>query len=268
MIESKIICGNCVDVMKLFPNDIVDLTVTSPPYDNLRNYKGYNFDFETVANEIYRLTKPGGVLVWVVGDKTDNGSETFTSIKQALFLKSIGFNAHDTMVYRKDNPMPLNHNRYEQEWEYMFVFTKGKPNTFNPIMVPCSTAGGKYDYSKRKSASNQEKLGAGRTRDEIKVTNDFKIKGNIWSYQVGQNKSTTDKIAFQHPAVFPEGLAHDHIVSWTNENDIVLDPMCGSGTTLKMAKMLNRNYIGIDISQEYCNISEERIKSIGGLLNE
>ena len=251
---------DCVEGMRQLPDDFVDLTVTSPPYDDLRKYNGYSFDFENVARELYRITKPGGVLVWVVGDKTKSGSETLTSFKQSIFLKEeCGILGHDTMIYRKTNPIPLTHNRYEQEFEFMFVFSKGKPKTFNPLMVPCSTAGQKYDYSKRQSAATFEQNGAGRNRNEILITKDVKQKGNIWSYTVGNNKSTRDKIAFQHPAIFPEQLATDHIVSWSNESDLVFDPMCGSGTTLKMAKQLNRQFLGFDISGEYVAITKQRI---------
>lgn len=252
---------DCIDGMRQLPNGYIDLTVTSPPYDDLRQYNGYSFDFENVAKELYRITSPGGVLVWVVGDKTKSGSETLTSFKQALFLKEqCGFNVHDTMIYRKANPIPLTHNRYEQEFEFMFVFSKGKPKTFNPLMVPCATVGQKYDYSKRRSAATFEQNGAGRNRDEISTTKDYKQKGNIWSYTVGNNKSTKDKIAFQHPAIFPEQLAADHILSWSNENDLVFDPMCGSGTTMKMAKLLNRRYLGFDISAEYVDIAKCRTR--------
>ena len=246
--------------MKAYPDSCIDLTVTSPPYDDLRSYKGYDFPFEDIAKELYRVTKDGGVVVWVVGDKTHKGSETLTSFKQALYFSTIGFNVHDTMIYKKNNPMPLNHNRYEQEFEYMFIFSKGKPSTFNPIKVDCKTVGQSYDFSKRKSATSQEKNSAGRNRDEIFTTKPTKNKGNIWAYSVGINQSTKDRIAFEHPAIFPEKLAHDHIVSWSNEGDLVFDPMCGSGTTLKMAKLLNRNYIGIDISDEYIEIANERLK--------
>jgi DNA modification methylase len=132
---NKIICGDCLEVMKKIPDGSVDLVLTSPPYDNLRTYNGYNFDFEGIAKELHRVTKDGGVIVWVVGDATIKGSETGTSFKQALYFKEIGFNLHDTMIYHKNNYPPLTHNRYEQCFEYMFVFSKRYLKSFNPIMV-------------------------------------------------------------------------------------------------------------------------------------
>lgn len=235
-------------------DNFVDLTVTSPPYDDLRNYNGYIFDYKIMAKELYRVTKPGGVVVWVVGDRTINGSETGTSFKQALYFKEIGFNLHDTMIYAKKNPTPMKANRYQQCFEYMFVFSKGKPKTFNPIMTEK-----KYLENRKIKYYNKDKNGKQISR-AYKSTSNMKVIYNIWSYTVGLNNSTKDKIAFKHPAVFPEKLAEDHILSWTNEGDIVFDPMCGSGTTCKMAMLNNRKYVGIDISQEYVNIANERLR--------
>lgn len=257
---NKIYNEDCLEGMKKLEERSIDLTVTSPPYDNLRKYNGFSWDFEGIANELYRVTKDGGVVVWIVGDATVKGSETGTSFIQALYFKEIGFNLHDTMIYRKLNPMPLTHNRYDPEFEYMFVFSKGKPNTFHPIMIECSTAGSLYNYSKRKSSSSKESGGAGRNRNEIKVTNKYKRRGNIWGYTIGNHKSTNDSIAFQHPAIFPERLAEDHILSWSNSGDTVLDPFMGSGTTAKMALLNNRSFIGFELSKEYCDIANKRIK--------
>ena len=255
---NKIINGDCIEEMEDLRNDSIDLTVTSPPYDNLRNYNGYIFDFENIVRELFRITKEGGVVVWVVGDATVKGSETGTSFKQALFFMECGFRLHDTMIYQKNNYMPLNHNRYDPCFEYMFVFSKGKPKTFNPIKIPCKTAGAKYNYATRSSASSNELNSALRPRDEEKITHSDKYKGNIWGYDVGKHKGSKDDI-WKHPATFPEKLAEDHIISWSNEGDLVFDPMCGSGTTCKMAKLNNRSFIGIDISEEYCKIAEERL---------
>ena len=233
-------------------NSSVDLTVTSPPYDNLRTYGGYNFNFESIARELYRVTKDGGVVVWVVGDATIKGSETGTSFKQALYFKEIGFNLHDTMIWKKKDPIPLTHNRYEQSFEYMFVLSKGKPKTFNPIKVLTKYGGRKEDWSKyKKKDLNQSK----RIRNEISIRNTERIKHNTW------NISVNDGIKIGHPAKFPEQLAQDHIISWSNENDIVLDPMFGSGTTLKMAKKLGRYYIGYESNKKYCNIANKRLEA-------
>jgi site-specific DNA-methyltransferase (adenine-specific) len=237
---NRVIHGNSAEIMTYMPNESVDLTVTSPPYDDLRTYNGYTFPFEEVAKQLYRVTKQGGIVVWVVGDKTDKGSETLTSFKQALYFKEIGFNVHDTMIYAKENWIPLTHNRYEQQFEYMFIFSKGKPKTFNPIKTPTKNGGNiarkVRDYTSEELVKNV--IAPDKT---IKLE---KIKPNIWFYGVGKGVSTTDSIAHQHPAIFPEKLAEDHILSWSNEFDTVLDCFCGSGTTLKMAYLNNRNFIG------------------------
>ena len=249
---NEIICGDCLDVMQGFPDECIDLTVTSPPYDNLRKYQGYTFDFEGIAHELYRITKPGGVVVWVVGDATINGSETGTSFKQALYFKEIGFCLHDTMIYMKKTP-PLTHKRYEQEFEYMFIFVKDKIKTFNPILIDKKYMDTRSNKAFGRNKTNEHDMG-------YSSKNTQRIKGNVWEYLVGGGKTTKDKIAFKHPAIFPEQLAQDHIISWSNEGDLVLDPFMGSGTTAKMAKLNNRNYIGIDISEEYCELARERIR--------
>ena len=251
---NKIYQGDCLEVLKGVESNSVDLTVTSPPYDNLRTYGGYTFDFEGIAKELYRVTKDGGVVVWVVGDATIDGSETGTSLKQALYFKEIGFNLHDTMIYAKNNFMPLTHNRYEQSFEYMFVFSKGKPKIFNPIMIDCISKGSKKYRGK---AKQYEDSYSERKRDEVTITKEKKQKSNIWFYNVG-NSSGNDKTT--HNAPFPEQLANDHIISWSNEGDLVLDPMCGSGTTCKMALLNDRNYIGIELNPEYVKIAEERLR--------
>ena len=249
---NTIIHGDCLRVMKDIPDSFIDLTVTSPPYDNLRTYNGFVFDFEGIAQELYRVTKPGGVVVWVVGDATIKGSETGTSFRQALYFKEIGFNLHDTMIYEKENPMPLSHNRYEQHFEYMFIFGRNKPRSFNPILRT------NKDFGKRKGGTFRHEGKSTQAKHLNNTTKRTSIKGNIWSYSVGKGGSTSDQVAFVHPAIFPEQLAEDHIISWSNPGDIVLDPMCGSGTTCKMAVKTDRQYIGIDISEEYCEIARKR----------
>jgi len=267
---NKLYVAESVEFMKAnMPDNFVDLTVTSPPYDNLRIYKGFEFDYKAMLKELYRITKEGGVVVWIVGDATIDGSETGTSFKQALYAKEIGFNLHDTMIYEKTSPYPAN-VRYQQDFEYMFVFSKGKPNTFNPIYT-LKTLGeikkilrGSYNYSTRTyrtiSGETERLDEAGLKRLEKASKNITKVMSNVWKYETGYQKSTTDKIVYKHPAIFPEQLAQDHILSWSNPGDIVFDPMCGSGTTCKMAKLNNRNFIGIDISEEYVDISKERLR--------
>ena len=250
---NKIICGDCIDVMKVMPDSSVDLTVTSPPYDNLRDYNGYKFDFKVIAKQLFRVAKNGGVVVWVVGDATIKGSESGTSFKQALYFKKIGFNIHDTMIYQKNSyPFPPS-NRYFSVFEYMFVLSKGAPKITNLIKV--STVG-----YKSKSATSRQKDGS-IVAMRGAMGKDTRVKDNIWKYDVGYNLSTKDKIAFKHPATFPDVLAERHIISWSNENDIVYDPFMGSGTTAKMALKNKRKYIGSELSKEYCDIAEQRINT-------
>lgn len=241
---NEIYCGDSAVLLKQLPAECIDLTVTSPPYDNLRTYNGYTFDFETIAQELYRVTKRGGVVVWVVGDATVNGSETLTSFKQALFFRECGFNVHDTMIYQTDKP-PMNDNRYQAEFEYMFVLSKGKPKTVNLILENTLNPGGKRGTYRQANGDLKNAF-------HKKPTGDKKVRGCIWYYPSGGSD-------FGHPAVYPEKLARDHILSWSNEGDMVLDCFAGSGTTLKMAKILNRNYIGFEISQDYCDLARKRV---------
>ena len=251
---NQIIQGDCLEVMKTMPDNCIDLVVTSPPYDNLRDYKGYTFNFEGIAQELYRIIKKGGVVVWVVGDATIKGSETGTSFRQALYFKDIGFNIHDTMIWRKTNPVPQfpTIKRYTSDFEYMFILTKGQPKTFNAIETATKTAGRKINRNTRSAFSDQS---ADRPRDVITTTKATKRLTNTWDIGVGSRNK-------EHPAIFPEQLANDHIISWSNKGDLILDPMAGSGTTLKMAQKNNRNYIGIEISPEYCELIKKRLKQV------
>ena len=242
---NKIYNENCLETMAKMPDNFIDLTVTSPPYDNLREYKGYSFAFEEIAKELFRITKQGGVVVWVVGDATMNEGESGTSFKQALFFKEIGFNLHDTMIYKKANAMPnANSKRYRQCFEYMFILSKGEPNTFNPIMVDVK----RFDVGKQR-----QKNGSIENYEKKYSKNKERKIDNIFEYGVGGLNTG-------HPAIFPEQLANDHIISWSKENDLIYDPFMGSGTTAKMALLNNRKYIGSEISEEYCKIIETRIK--------
>lgn len=252
---NEVLCGDCGALIKTLANNLVDLTLTSPPYADLRNYHS-EFDFSLLSSELYRVTKKGGVVVWVVSDKTANGTESGESFRQALRFMEVGFKLHDTMIYAKEEYVPLNHRRYEQQFEYMFVFSKGLPKTFNPIMIPCKTFGRKSRMTTRRLRAHDGLDRSNLYGDPVKKQ---KTKPNIWFYSVGDKKSTKDKIAYKHPAIFPEKLAEDHVFSWTNEGDLVLDPMCGSGTTLKMAKLANRNWLGFEIDEGYCEIARERV---------
>lgn len=254
----RLYCGDWVKTMKNFSECSIDLTVTSPPYDNLRTFGGSSTDFfwgfEDGVSELFRITKDHGVVVWVVGDTVTNGSESGTSFKQALYFKEMGFSLYDTMIYSA-HKKPNRHRRYTQKFVYMFIFCKGgKVKTFNPIMEECLTAGKKVGV-----LNYRNKLGERLGRDDKAVCNKLKVKGNIWHYKTGLNCTTKDKIAFEHPAIFPDQLAIDHIKSWSNEGDVVLDPLMGSGTVGKMAKKLNRKFIGIELNSEYFKISAKRM---------
>jgi len=249
---NKIYNESNLDTMKRMPDNFVDLTVTSPPYDNLREYKGYTFPFEDIAKELFRVTKQGGVLVWVVGDATINGSESLTSFKQAIFfVEQCGFNLHDTMIYHKDSFAFPCSNRYYQTTEYMFVLSKGTPKTTNLIQVK-TTHFNNSASTKRQADGTLEKV-------KYETGKETRAKENIWKYGVGNGKSTTDQIAFKHPATFPEDLAKDHIYTWSNAGDIVYDCFGGSGTVAKMAHLQKRNWILSEISSEYVQIAEKRI---------
>lgn len=247
--------GDCAELMTQMDADSVNLTVTSPPYDNLRTYNGYSFNFEAVAKELYRVTKPGGVVVWVVGDATVNGSETGTSFRQALFFKECGFNLHDTMIWRKTNapPQTKEGRRYTLAHEYMFVFTKGRVGTFNPIMQPCTHAGLVTFNGTNLSPDGSRREDRAQARSG-KVVNAVKPLQSVWDC-AANGRSTG------HPAAFPEKLVRDHVLSWSNPGDIVLDPFTGSGTTGKIAIQEARRFVGVEISPEYCELARQRIRA-------
>lgn len=252
MIElNEIYNENCIDTMANMPDEYIDMVLTSPPYDDLRNYNGYDLPLERIIKELYRTLKKGGVVIWVVGDKTENGSETGTSFKQALLFKEMGFNIHDTMIYYKNNPMPTAGKRYHQHFEYIFAFSKEAPKTFNAITEP----------TKYNGLANMKNRGKEGTLNYKKVerTKEKKI-GNVFSYSIGGGISTKDRIAFKHPAIFPEKLASDQIKTWSNEGDIVYDPFMGSGTTAKIAHLLDRKWIGSEISAEYAEVANQRLE--------
>lgn len=250
---NKIHNCDCVQGMKTLEDESVDLTVTSPPYDNLRKYNGFDWNFEKVANELYRVTKQGGVVVWVVGDETVKGNETGTSFRQALYFKQIGFNLHDTMIYEKKQACFGSNLCYLQCFEYMFVFSKGRPKAIHLIYDRPNKLTGKASVAKGSKMKNEH----GKVERRIIEYKEYGRRKNIWEYGVGGGKTG-------HPAVFPEQLAKDHIISWSNEGDLVLDPFMGSGTTAKMALETNRNFIGFEISKEYCEIAEKRINEFQG----
>ena len=244
--------GDCLDVLKQIKSDSVDLCVTSPPYDDLRDYNS-SIDFLSIAKELFRVLKNGGVVVWNVNDRIKNGTKTLTSFKQAITFNNIGFNVNDVMIWQKTNPMPqVKQPRYNQCFEYMFIFSKGKPKTFNPILTECKNANKEYKSTCKNITQNKS-----RTYKEFNI-NKTKIENNIWKFAVAQNKT-------EHPAVFPLELPIRHIKSWCNENDVVLDPFMGSGTTGVACVNTNRNFIGIELDEKYFNIAKERIEKAKNL---
>ena len=248
---------DCLDGMKQIASDSVDLTVTSPPYDNLRTYNGYCFDFENIAKELYRVTKQGGVVVWVVKDGVTDGFESLTSFRQAIGFDNVGLKLYDTMIWEKQSAPNPTTGRYYDVFEYMFIFSKGKPKTMNFICDHLNISAGKIS-PKDSDTSNPERR---RQREGVRICPEYSRRTNIWQIAVGQNET-------DHPAIFPEILVRDHINSWSNEGDIVLDPFMGSGTTAKVARALNRHYIGFEISAEYCDIIRKRLEQTKTLFDE
>lgn len=268
MIEiNKIYNENCLVTLSNIETNTIDLTVTSPPYDDLRSYNnhvlgkktefnGYSFDFENIAKELYRTTKDGGVVVWVVGDGTEKGSETGTSFRQALFFKEIGFNIHDTMIYMKNNFSNPSSNRYHQIFEYMFILSKGKPKNFNSIKDRKNVYGGQVG-SWGKNTSRQ--VDGTMVERKKKIIEEFGQRYNVWTFKTSKN-GQEDNIAYQHPAIFPIQLVKDHIITWSNPGDLIFDPFMGSGTTARAAIQTDRNYIGSEISEEYYVICQKRVE--------
>lgn len=251
--------GDCLELMKGIPDGSVDLTVTSPPYDNLRSYNGNNEAWsetvwKAVIKELHRVTKDGGVVVWIVGDATIKGSETGTSFKQALYFKEVGFNIHDTMIWSKWSPFP-DRTRYNQSFEYMFVFSKGRPGTINLIKDKLNKRyGDKVNGTSRKENGGTLEL---HGKKKGKTINKYGTRLNIWA----NTPTMSSKERTGHPAQFPLSLAKDHLMSWSNECDVILDPFMGSGTTGVACKNLNRNFIGMELDENYFNIAKERIEN-------
>lgn len=247
--------GDCCQVMNSMESSCVDLVVTSPPYDNLRQYNGkidgWSLDkCRDVIKCLHRVVKDGGVVVWVVGDATTNGSESGTSFKHALMFIEEGFKLHDTMIWRKTNPMPkVKTKRYFDCFEYMFVFSKGTPKTFNPIMVECKSGGKTYDSTCKNMGGE-----SGRTHKTFTLNNE-RYKDNIWDIAIAQNKT-------EHPAVYPIQLVIDHVNSWSNEGDLVFDPFTGSGTTALACLKLNRNFVGSELDETYYEIAKNQISEL------
>ena len=246
--------SDCLDYLKTLPDNSITFTLTSPPYDDIRDYHGYSFPFEDIARELWRTTKIGGVIAWNVADATIKGSETGTSMRQALYFMSLGFRLHDTMIYAKKNPMPasVSSKRYHQAWEYIFILSKDAPETFNPIMVKAKFG---HLEANMKHRGKEGEITYTKTK-----RNEFTKVRNIFEYSIGGGHSTKDKVAFGHPALMPEQLAHDMIITWTNEGDAVFDPFAGAGTTAKMCLLSHRKFHGTELSFAYCELIKTRIE--------
>ena len=256
----KINNDDCIRFIKKLPDNCIDLTVTSPPYDDLRTYENtlvwdYN-TFIKVARELYRVTKKGGVVVWVIGDKTDKGNKSLTSFKHALYFQEVGFNIYDVIIYEKSGSAPPHPNRYFNSFEYMFVMSKGKPKTINLLKDKKNSCAGMSS-----SGTRREKDGSLTTKGK-KVVNEYGIRTNIWKYNNGGGFSSKDKIAYEHPATFPEKLVEDHIKSWSHRGDIVFDPFGGSGTTAKISIKLDRKWLYVEKVEKYCDVAKRRIENM------
>lgn len=252
---------DCIDTLGRMPAGTVDLVVTSPPYDGLRTYhtdvhKTWGEPvWEPIINELYRVTKEGGVVVWVVGDATINGSETGSSFKQALHFMRAGFRLHDTMIYKKTGIAAPSTGRYYPVFEYMFVFSKGKPATFNPI---CDRPN-KHRERWGKTRTRRDTTGNASREYEARVAPEFGMRTNIWQYKQGHG-SGDPVTKYAHPAVFPDSLARDHIITWSNAGDLVYDPFLGSGTTAAMAQELDRRFVGSEVSTPFYELSMARVR--------
>lgn len=251
---NQIICGDNCDVLGTFPRECIDLVVTSPPYDDLRTYGGHSWDFYGVAWQLKRVLKPGGVIVWVVGDATVGGSETGTSMEQALHFKRLGLNLHDTMIWNKGSFSFPESNRYHPFFEFNFVLSNGAPKTANLIKDKPNRWAGTKVHGTGRCADGLTRPHNAVARGLDRTYAEMGQRGNIWLIP------NPGKAGCQHPAPFPESLARDHILSWSNEGDIVLDPFNGSGTTTKMAREMGRRWIGIEVNEEYCQIAKNRMK--------
>lgn len=256
---NKIILGNCAEELAKLEDGSVDAFITSPPYDELRDYNGYSFPFEEIATQMYKKLAKGGVIVWVVGDSVLKGSETGSSFRQAIFFQELGLNIHDTMIYEKNGssfPARRTGSRYSQVFEYMFVFSKGKPKTVNLI---CDKPNKWSGYTSFGTSTNRNKKGDLVKAKNRKPTPNFSPRHNVWKFNTGKKYTTKDDFAFDHPAMFPESLAEDHVMTWTNEGDFIVDPFVGAGTTTKMAAINGRRWLGIDISEEYVELAVKRM---------
>lgn len=251
---NQILNLDCVEGVRGLETASVPLTVTSPPYDKLRKFEP--FDFESLAKELWRVTVDGGVVVWLVGDQIVKGSESGTSFRQALHFKEVGFNLHHTMIYSPLGKFLTNHLvRHGSALQYMFVLSKGKPRTIHLLRDKRNVHAGRLRAPERRRPNRLR----WRSSDWIPIRQ-WGTRGPIWTYAVGSKTTAKEPYVYDHPALMPEDLARDHILSWSNPGELVLDPFCGAGTTPKMAVLLGRKYLGFEIEERWCRLAERRIR--------
>lgn len=247
---------DCLDTMKQMPDNFIDLIVTSPPYDDLRKYNGYSFNFNEIAKELYRILKIGGVLVWIINDSVINNSESLTHARQAIyFVDQYGFNLHDTMIYKKKNFSHPEKIRYHQTFEYMLIFSKGKPKTFNPLKDRKNICSEKQGCV---GSNTSTQVDGSKLINDKKINTEYGMRHNVWEGNTRGQEEMGKHLP--HPAMMPKWLARDHILSWSNEGDLVYDPFMGSGTTAEMAILNKRNWMGSEISEQYMTIINEKLK--------
>lgn len=274
-LKNKIICGDNVEILGKLPATCVDLVLCSPPYDDLREYTGYSFDFENVARQLFRVVKPGGVVAWVVNDATIGGNRTGTSFRQALYFKEIGFFLHDVIIIQKSGTSFPSSGRYTACYEFMHILSKGKPKTMNLIKDSVKKWAGSWGKTRQRQAdgslreSTAKNTGAGKSGKDETGKYGYKARTNIWPVITGKGFAHFDgDLAYAHPATFATTLAIDVVRSWSNPGDIVCDPFVGSGTTCVAAKMLGRFYFGVDVSEKYCRLAEKRLAVAGTTVPE
>lgn len=253
--ENKIVCTDCLDGMARMPGESVPLSVTSPPYGGLRTYDGHSsFDFLAVAKELYRVTMPGGVVVWVVQEQIIDGSESGETSRQRLAFADIGFRLHHTMVMAKSGGHQHSSNRYGRALEYAIILSKGVPRYFCPFRdKPNKEAGRMKTFKNRLPDGSFAPV-------KHRMTPPFGIRPPVWTYATGRNVTAKEGYALDHPAVMPEKMAEDHILSWSKVGDLIFDPFAGSGTTLKMARLNYRNYLGFEVNPDYVEIARRRLR--------
>jgi site-specific DNA-methyltransferase (adenine-specific) len=253
---NKIYCMDCLEGMRKLPDDSIDLVVTSPPYDNLRTYKGFSVDLHSTGKEAYRVLKDGGIAVMVIQDQTKAFAKTLTSFRLIIdWCDNIGFRLFETIIYRKYGTEGAWWKaRFRVDHEYMPIFLKGKkPQYFNKklLMVP-SKHGGEI-----LTGSGNRRTTGETTKTVTRPINPTKCRGTIWDYLMAGDK---DPLKRKHPAPFPDQIPIDFITCFCPPKGIVLDPFIGSGSTAVAAKKLGRHYIGFEITPEYCEIAEQRTK--------